>query len=448
MTASLVHFFVLLSFVAGLAIAVYLLLIRHSGTSTSAASSGNTEFAGKSGHKLTHGDEAASSSKPDSSDRPTHHRGLLYFGIVAVCIIGLYLQFGIQVLKPWSLPELHTWAQVVLESLATWVLLQSLLITCAILAMFLVIRKIRTGEWSPESFNVFLGTFLVSQILFTYIGIGSFEGDTNKITAEDNLREVRMNADDPRRVVDLGSDSHWLPFEPNPNEVEIYLSTPTLIAEELEMVRAYYHANRFYGVLRFLSVTDINDTEDWDLTFFREFWRDRTCGDTNSRETLRQGGMAEFIAMAKNGDVIGRSTVTYGDCIEDSAKFENKVPLRQNNGVFYLKVNFTDSVFAYMVLDSGAADVFVPRSIADELIHAGVLSRDDMIEPGIYTLADGSSIEAQRFILKAIHVGDLEINDVVVAISESDDSVSLLGQSVLRELGRYSIDYQRQLLSF
>lgn len=147
--------------------------------------------------------------------------------------------------------------------------------------------------------------------------------------------------------------------------------------------------------------------------------------------------------MANNGDSFGRVSIALEDCLEDRASFKNKVPMRSVDGVFAVKVILGESTFGFFVLVSGASDVFISPSMAEELKAPGTLSQSNALGPQSYVLAIGSEIFAQRYILDSLRIGNTELSGIVVAVNENEEGMLLLGQSVLKKLGRYSIDYQR-----
>lgn len=111
------------------------------------------------------------------------------------------------------------------------------------------------------------------------------------------------------------------------------------------------------------------------------------------------------------------------------------VPL-EINGV--LKLNF--------ILDSGASDVFVTPDVVSTLIKTGTVSNSDFIGHQEYVFADGSKAISRVFVIKEIKLGNKIATNVIASISESQTSPLLLGQSVLQQFGKVTINNNTGIL--
>ncbi|WP_150050062.1 retropepsin-like aspartic protease [Methylomonas rhizoryzae] len=101
-----------------------------------------------------------------------------------------------------------------------------------------------------------------------------------------------------------------------------------------------------------------------------------------------------------------------------------------------------------VILDSGAADVSIATDVATTLIRTGTIEKFDWLEGKVYTFADGSSAKSERFKLRSIVIGKRELHNVTCRIDNSIHAPILLGQSALRQLGRYTIDYKKGVIQF
>jgi hypothetical protein len=79
------------------------------------------------------------------------------------------------------------------------------------------------------------------------------------------------------------------------------------------------------------------------------------------------------------------------------------------------------------------------------LTRKGTVSAQDFLDKRIYKLADGSGELSQRFRIRSLRVGKLEVRDVVASVGNSE-GLLLLGQSFLSRLKSWSIDNERQTL--
>jgi hypothetical protein len=113
-----------------------------------------------------------------------------------------------------------------------------------------------------------------------------------------------------------------------------------------------------------------------------------------------------------------------------------RVPVIINGAV---KIGFT--------VDSGASDLLVPADTVLTLIRSGTLAPGDFVGRQTYRLADGRTLQSNRFILHAVRVGNLVLHDVIASAGPLT-SVPLLGQSFLSRMGSWAIDNTRHVLVF
>jgi clan AA aspartic protease (TIGR02281 family) len=123
------------------------------------------------------------------------------------------------------------------------------------------------------------------------------------------------------------------------------------------------------------------------------------------------------------------------------------VPLSREHGTFVVPVVINDKITLNFTLDSGAADVSIPADVFTTLRRAGTITRNDLLDTGVYELADGSRQTSQRFRIRSLKVGGLELRDVVASVAPTAGTL-LLGQSFLARLKYWTIDNQRHLLVF
>jgi len=96
-------------------------------------------------------------------------------------------------------------------------------------------------------------------------------------------------------------------------------------------------------------------------------------------------------------------------------------------------------------LDSGAAGLSIQHRVADQLISEGRLAPADFRRVITSVLADNRKVLAQLYILKAVTIAGRTIYDVPCIVGD-DNSMMLLGQSVLKKFKSRSIDNERQVL--
>lgn len=128
-----------------------------------------------------------------------------------------------------------------------------------------------------------------------------------------------------------------------------------------------------------------------------------------------------------------------------AAAHAESIPLVHENGTLQVPVVINGKVSLNFMVDSGATDVSIPANIFYSLTRAGTVSSQDFLDKRAYTLADGSTEYAQRFRIRSLRVGNLELQDVIASVMPSAGSL-LLGQSFLSRLKSWSIDNERHVL--
>jgi clan AA aspartic protease (TIGR02281 family) len=128
-----------------------------------------------------------------------------------------------------------------------------------------------------------------------------------------------------------------------------------------------------------------------------------------------------------------------------SAAYSESIPLVHEHGTLQVPVVINGKISLDFTIDSGATDVSIPANVFYSLIGAGTVSPQDYLDKRIYKLADGSTQYSQRFRIRSLRVGNLELRDVIASVVPSAGSL-LLGQSFLSRLKSWSIDNERQAL--
>jgi len=127
------------------------------------------------------------------------------------------------------------------------------------------------------------------------------------------------------------------------------------------------------------------------------------------------------------------------------AAYSESIPLIHDHGTLQVPVVINGRISLDFTIDSGATDVSIPANVFSTLIRGGTVSPEDFLDKRIYKLADGSTQFSQRFRIRSLRVGNLELRDVIASVVPSAGSL-LLGQSFLSRLKSWSIDNERQAL--
>jgi predicted aspartyl protease len=115
------------------------------------------------------------------------------------------------------------------------------------------------------------------------------------------------------------------------------------------------------------------------------------------------------------------------------------VQLERVGSNYQAPVRINDAITLGFILDSGADEVQIPIDVVITLIRAGTIHKEDVLQSGLYTTADGSVVKNERFIIRKMSVGDAIAYNVTASVS-SIDSPMLLGQSFLKQFPTWQMN--------
>jgi len=119
---------------------------------------------------------------------------------------------------------------------------------------------------------------------------------------------------------------------------------------------------------------------------------------------------------------------------------ETRIPMKFSpDGHFVVPVRINDTITLDFAIDSGADDVVIPADVVLTLIRAGTIGKADFNGSAVYTLADGSQVPSERFIIRTLKIGMVVIHNVQASVAPPEGGL-LLGQSFLRRFQSWSID--------
>jgi len=123
-----------------------------------------------------------------------------------------------------------------------------------------------------------------------------------------------------------------------------------------------------------------------------------------------------------------------------------EVRLVESNGTFKIPVTINGKLTLDFIMDTGASDVLISPDVFSTLVRTGTLKGQGRLSKKSYVLADGRKQELTSFIIRSMEFGGKTIENVEATVSNSMTGHMLLGQSALRKLGSYSIDYEKKLM--
>lgn len=128
-----------------------------------------------------------------------------------------------------------------------------------------------------------------------------------------------------------------------------------------------------------------------------------------------------------------------------SPAFAEEIKLRSIGGVYTVPVRLNNHLTMDFMIDTGAADVSLSDEIATRLLSTGIMSQGDFKGSQTYTVADGSSVTCRTLVLRSVRIGAREVFDVKGSACPGKAPL-LLGQSFLKKLGPWALDYGREYL--
>lgn len=135
----------------------------------------------------------------------------------------------------------------------------------------------------------------------------------------------------------------------------------------------------------------------------------------------------------------------FAGAINQSVAAAATIPLQNDHGTYVVPVLINNQITLKFTVDSGAADVVIPKDVISTLIRTGTISNADIREPQEYQLADGSVTISRRVRLHSLRIGGIEIRDVIASVAPQAGSL-LLGQSFLSRFASWSIDNGKHIL--
>lgn len=98
----------------------------------------------------------------------------------------------------------------------------------------------------------------------------------------------------------------------------------------------------------------------------------------------------------------------------------------------------------YFLFDTGAAELIINQTLAEELMTKGLLTEDQYVGQVNYQLADGSYVLADEVVLNNVQIGDYTVNNVVVDIIA--EGGMLCGLGFLDKFKKWELDKHNKLL--
>ncbi|TXH60073.1 MAG: hypothetical protein E6Q89_01400 [Bacteroidia bacterium] len=129
----------------------------------------------------------------------------------------------------------------------------------------------------------------------------------------------------------------------------------------------------------------------------------------------------------------------------DFVSAQTVVKMEQQSGIYVIpcKVNGLNLKF---IFDTGASDVSISLTEANFMLKNGYLNSTDIVGSEYYRIANGEINVGTIINLGKIDIGGYTLYNVRATVIHSNKAPLLLGQSVLNQLGKITIDYSKSAI--
>lgn len=122
-----------------------------------------------------------------------------------------------------------------------------------------------------------------------------------------------------------------------------------------------------------------------------------------------------------------------------------RIPMTPTGGVYTIPCE-VNGLKLNPILDTGASDVSISLTEALFMLRNGYMSSSDILGTEYYRIANGDIVEGTGVILRKVKIGNKYIYNVKASVSHTINAPLLLGQSVLNQLGKFTVDYSSKTL--
>ncbi len=126
-----------------------------------------------------------------------------------------------------------------------------------------------------------------------------------------------------------------------------------------------------------------------------------------------------------------------------SVKFKdlkkNTIYLTEENNMKLVAVNI-NGINHKFLLDTGADTVVINKKLLSELLDSNFITRDNFINKTKSSLADGSIIFTEDWLIPEMKVGNHIIKNIIVSVVDSEESTMLFGMDGLNKLNVFKLN--------
>jgi hypothetical protein len=113
--------------------------------------------------------------------------------------------------------------------------------------------------------------------------------------------------------------------------------------------------------------------------------------------------------------------------------YENTIYLTSEQNMKFLTASIDGNNYKFL-LDTGASNVVINKTVLSALLENGYLTRNNYIGNSMVEIADGSVVECENWKVPELKIGKNIIKDIVVSVINSEESMLLFGMDGLDKL--------------
>jgi len=204
---------------------------------------------------------------------------------------------------------------------------------------------------------------------------------------------------------------------------------------------SYYDAACLYSLMG-----DVNQALSYLSTALQQGYKDffhisRDPDLDNIRGQLR------FKSLVKKYESLTKSATSQAIAQEKGNYIERteEVPFTISGTAYKVKCHI-NGLPLHFIFDTGASDVSLSNVEASFMLKNGYINPRDVIGRQNYLTASGEIVEGTVVNLHEVSLGNLSLKDVRASVQYNQKAPLLLGQSVLKRLGKIEIDNSRRVL--
>lgn len=141
--------------------------------------------------------------------------------------------------------------------------------------------------------------------------------------------------------------------------------------------------------------------------------------------------------------------VTSNKGINETKNWDGKIVIKMEKigGVYQIPVEI-NSVRMHFIFDTGAGMVSISATEVMFLLKQGTLSKEDFLRTENFIDANGDISEGTIINLKTVKVGNRTLTNIEASVVHNLNAPLLLGQTVLEQFGKISIDNKKGEIIF